>query len=385
MVELGFLVFFAATIFLGGYAFRLKRTNAALERRSAEWRRAAERAAEHSESVTAREDAIAQVAPGGLLVINPSREVVFVNESARAILGDHDAAGRRISEVAWGFDLASLVANALAGKIEKIQQTVVRDGRAYLAQARPIGKHGEFGAVVALQDVTELQRLGRARRDFVANISHDLRTPLTSLKLLVETLAKGAWNDANLAPDLIAKLDAEVESLHQLADELFDLAQIESGQAPLKLMSLALPSLIEKEMARFKLLAERRQIKLDVREIQNVHVLVDPDKFGKVLNNLVHNALKFTPVGGAVSVTAREAGEMIEICVRDTGIGIPAQDLPRIFERFYKVDRARSRGEKGTGLGLAIAKHLVEAHGGTLRVESVEGEGASFWFTVPRG
>ncbi len=378
------LALFGATILLGIYVLMLRRAVARLEQQNGDLRRASDRTVEQLARTEAREQALAQVIADGLIVVNPSMQVVYMNDVARELFTGAEPTGRRLADVAWGFDLNPLVANTLAGRIESIQQTVVREGRAFLVRARPIGSRGEYGAIVALQDVTELQRLGRARRDFVANISHDLRTPLASIKLLVETLSKGAWSDPAMGPNLLAKIDAEVDSLRQLADELFDLAQIESGQAPLKLMTLHLVPLIDKAIARFALQAERHDLKLTASELKDVNVLVDPDQFDKVLGNLIHNALKFTPAGGCVTVSAHAAvGDMVEVCVADNGRGIPAQDLPRIFERFYKVDRARSRGEKGTGLGLAIARHLVEAHGGKIRAESTEGVGSTFCFTIP--
>ncbi len=376
-------LFVGSTIALAIYVLILRRELAALEAQNADLKRTSNRAAEQLERTEARGQSLAQVVPDGLIVVNSSMEITYLNDAARELFTGAEPIGRRLADVAWGFDLNPLVANTLAGRIESIQQTVVRDGRAFLVRARPIGLRGEYGAVVALQDVTELQRLGRARRDFVANISHDLRTPITSIKLLVETLSKGAWSDPHMAPDLLKKIDAEVDSLRQLAEELFDLAQIESGQAPLKLMTLCLAPMIDKTMARFALHAERQGLKFTASGVDDANVLVDPDKFDKVLGNLVHNAIKFTPAGGCITVSAHSVADMVEVCVADTGRGIPAQDVPRVFERFYKVDRARSREEKGTGLGLAIAKHLVEAHGGKIRVESTEGVGSTFCFTIP--
>lgn len=382
-MEFGLALFLVTTILLGIYVLMLRRAVARLEWQNADFRRASDHTTEQLARTEAGEQALAQVVADGLIVVDPSMQVVYVNDAARVLFTGAEPTGRRLADVAWGFDLNPLVANTLAGRIEGIEQTVVRDGRAFLVRARPIGSRGEYGAVVALQDVTELQRLGRARRDFVANISHDLRTPLASIKLLVETLGKGAWSDPQMAPNLLEKIDAEVDSLRQLADELFDLAQIESGQAPLKLMTLRLAPLIDKTIARFALQAERHDLRLTAGGVEDANVLVDPDKFDKVLGNLIHNALKFTSAGGCVTVSTHTVQDMVEVCVGDTGRGIPAHDVPRIFERFYKVDRARSRGEKGTGLGLAIARHLVEAHGGKIRAESTEGVGSTFCFTIP--
>lgn len=366
-----------------GYAILQRRANARLEQLNVELLRAREVMEQHADGVMARESAIAQAVAEVLVVVNPAHEVVYLNDSAREIFKGTESIGRRFAQITWGFDLSEMLASALAGKLEAIEQTVVRDQRAYLARARPIGPHAKYGAVVVLQDVTELQRLGRARRDFVANISHELRTPLASVKLLVETLLKGGQQDS-MSADLLAKIDAEVDALGQLSDELFDLAQIESGQAPLRLTSVSVPALLDRTMTRYGLMAERQKVVLQVRQVDTVDALVDADKFDKVLGNLVHNAIKFTPSGGCVTIDAQAADDMIEIRVQDTGQGIPAQDVPRIFERFYKVDRMRPRGEKGTGLGLAIARHLVEAHGGKISVESVEGTGSTFHFTIPR-
>ncbi len=385
MVEFGLPVLIALLALCALYALRLRRANADLTRENQELAQANQDAGRLMASAAARETAIAQAVTDALIVVDPARQVAYLNDSARNILAIDNAIGRRFSEVAWGFDLAPLLDEALAGKIETIQQTVVHEGRAFLAQARPIGEHADYGAVIALREVTELQRLGRARRDFVANISHELRTPIASVKLLADTLAQGAWRDSQVAPNLLGKIDAEVDALQQLADELFELAQIESGQMPLRLTEAELSALVAKTLTRFAVQAERRQIALRVEPMDGMAVLVDAAKFERVLGNLVHNALKFTPPGGSVRIGARPAGDMVELCVADTGLGIPAADVPRVFERFYKVDRARTRGDKGTGLGLAIAKHIVEAHGGKIWVESIEGAGAAFYFTLPKG
>ncbi len=383
MLEAGLVFFLVTTLVLGGLAIGQRRSWTALVEENARLRRENDENGRLTEDYAARFTAIGDVVADAVLVVNRAREIIFLNERARRLFPGAEPLGRRFVEVTWGLDLTSLMSNALEGKVEGIQQTVIWDQRAFLAQARPIGSGAEFGAVVALQEITELQRLGRARRDFVANISHELRNPLAAIKMLVETLEGDALRDPQVAPGLLNKMDAEVDALKQLADELFDLAQIESGQAPLKLVETSLSSLLDKTRSRFAMQAERQGIDLRTVPGEPVDVLVDPVQFDKILGNLVHNALKFTPARGCVTVSAQPRDDMLEIRVEDTGIGIASNELPRIFERFYKVDRARTRGEKGTGLGLAIAKHLVEAHGGRIWAESVEGRGASFYFTVP--
>lgn len=382
MVEIVLILLALAGLALAVYAWNLRQEITGLLKQQSELTRLNENTVRNAETTAARSAAIADGMAEALLVVNPAREIIYLNQAARDILPGPDVVGRRLAEATWGLDLGTLLANALSGKTDLLQETVVWDQHTFLARARPIGPSAEFGAVIVLQDVTELQRLGRARRDFVANISHELRTPLASIKLLVDTLSQGALADTAMAPDLLDKINAEVDALKQLADELFDLAQIESGQAPLKLEKARLPGLVNRTLARFALQAERQRVGLQTR-VEQGEVLVDAGKFDKILGNLVHNAIKFTPPGGSVTVDARPAEDMFEVRVADTGQGIASNELPRIFERFYKVDRARTRGESGTGLGLAIARHLVEAHGGKIWVESTEGQGATFYFTVP--
>jgi two-component system phosphate regulon sensor histidine kinase PhoR len=263
---------------------------------------------------------------------------------------------------------------------------LLKGERAFDARVRAIGKGAHGGALIGLNEITELQRLGRARREFVANISHELRTPVTSLQLLAETISSDGLVDKSLSQELLGKMRAQIDLLHQLTDELMDLSLIESGQAPIKLVEVRAMDLVDEAVEPLRPQAERKGITLNVSIPADVDVLADPQGIRKVLTNLLHNAIKFTNAPGCVEVRAQRRGDNVEFAISDTGIGIPAADLPRIFERFYKVDRARARGQgelRGTGLGLAIAKHIVEAHGGRIRAESQEGKGSTFYFTLP--
>jgi two-component system phosphate regulon sensor histidine kinase PhoR len=269
---------------------------------------------------------------------------------------------------------------------EPLTQSVVKDGRAFTVRVCAIGEDARGGVLIALREVTELQRLGRARRDFVANISRELRNPVASLQLLAETMSPETFDDRALTLQMMSKLRAQIDILHQLTDELMDLALIESGQAPIKLVETCALDLVKGAVEPLLPQAERKQLRLTITVSPDLHVLADPAAIRKVIGNLAHNAIKFTNSGGAVEIRARRDGENVEFAIADTGVGIPVADLPRIFERFYKVDRARARDSettRGTGLGLAIAKHMVEAHGGTIRAESVEGKGSTFYFTLP--
>jgi two-component system phosphate regulon sensor histidine kinase PhoR len=255
---------------------------------------------------------------------------------------------------------------------------ITLNGTTYMARTALLAGGG---LVLALQDVSQVQRLGRARRDFVANISHDLRTPLASIRLLVETLQAGAISNALVASDMLNKISLEVDALSQLARELLDLALIESGQMPLKLQPTDLRELARTQVERLGPQTQQKQQTLEVDIPGGLCALADGEMIGRVLSNLLHNACKFTPEGGRISVRARRDGEDVTLLVTDTGPGIPPEDLARIFERFYKVDRAR--GQSGTGLGLAIARHIVEGHGGRIWAESRLGHGATFSFTLP--
>ncbi|MBI4673345.1 MAG: PAS domain-containing protein [Chloroflexi bacterium] len=326
----------------------------------------------------------------GIVRVDENGSIVYVNDAARALLGIRDHTKGSLRHLAWGYDFDSLVRQVLSEGSGRPSQTIVKDERTFQVRAVAVGDADKRGVLLALTEVTELQRLGRARREFVANISHELRTPVTSLQLLAETMNQEVLNDRALLNDLLDKMRAQVDLLKQLTDELMDLALIESGQAPIKLVEVFAGDLVMDALLPLRPQAERKQIKLDAQIPPDIQVLADPQAIRKVISNLTHNALKFTPEGGSVTLHATwcNDGSDVEFAIQDTGVGIPEKDLSRIFERFYKVDRARTRtqGElRGTGLGLAIAKHIVEAHGGKIWAESVQGKGSTFYFTLPSG
>lgn len=331
-----------------------------------------------------RLSALMGITSDGLILLDANALVMFLNDSAKALFGVRDGKGFRLDELSWAYELQPLV-DQVREHGEPIGHTLVRDERTFSVRVRPLKNEPDKGVLIGLAEVTELQRLGRARREFVANISHELRTPVTSLQLLADTFSAETLQDTTLAWDLLGKMRAQVDLLHQLTDELMDLSMIESGQAPIRLIEISASELAQEAVEPLRPQAERKDITLTVR-VPDDHVLADPQAIRKVLGNLLHNAIKFTNSGGNIEVHATARGDNVEFAVADSGCGIAAQDLPRIFERFYKVDRARARrpGElRGTGLGLAIAKHMVEAHGGQIRVESVEGKGSTFYFTLP--
>jgi two-component system phosphate regulon sensor histidine kinase PhoR len=261
-----------------------------------------------------------------------------------------------------------------------VRQAAV-DNRTLRIRAVPVEETGY--TAVTVEDVTELQRLGRARRDFVANISHELRTPLANIDLAAQTLRNINNLDATLARRMLDQIESQVQVLGQLGQEMMDLAQIESGQALLKLVPVAVAPLVRRSVTALLPHASLKGQHVSLFLPEDLLVLADEEQVSRVINNLLHNAVKFAPDGGIVSVFAQAVDdEDVRICVADNGPGVSKEDQGRIFERFYKQDRARSKG--GTGLGLAIARHIVEGHGGRIWVESEPGQGATFCFTLPR-
>jgi two-component system phosphate regulon sensor histidine kinase PhoR len=237
-------------------------------------------------------------------------------------------------------------------------------------------------SLLLFQDVTRQRQIETMRRDFISNVSHELRTPLAALKALTETLQGGALEDPPAAHRFLEQMETEVDSLSLMVNELLELSRIESGRVPLNLASTRPIDIVNPAYERLRLQAERAGISLTIECPDDLPpVLADVVRVQQVVVNLLHNAIKFTSSGGQVAVRAEQKDRAIRFTVGDTGIGIAAEDLPRIFERFYKVDR--SRATSGTGLGLAIARHLVEAHGGRIWVESEVGKGSSFQFTIP--
>jgi len=238
------------------------------------------------------------------------------------------------------------------------------------------------GSLLLVQDLTRIRRLETVRRDFISNLSHELRTPLASLKALTETLQDGALDDPPAARKFIDQIQIEVDALTQMATELLELSRIESGRLSLDLKPVSPLQLLTSAAERMRLQAERKGLTLSVNagnELPNISI--DFQRLEQVLVNLIHNAVKFTESGGKVTLEAEAGPTEVRCVVWDTGIGIPADDLSRIFERFYRVDKSRTGS--GTGLGLSISKHIVEAHRGRIWAESIEGSGTSIHFAIP--
>jgi two-component system phosphate regulon sensor histidine kinase PhoR len=253
------------------------------------------------------------------------------------------------------------------------------------ATTRPGGEADDLRAVFVFHDVTALKRLERVRSDFIANVSHELRTPLTSILGYLEALLDGAQHDAKKREEFLAIIKTHADRLHALVQDLLQLSQIESGDYLWRRDVVDVVALARRSVALVLPLAQRRRIAVRcTAESENQSVVGDEEKLTQVLVNLLDNAVKYTEPGGSVDVTVRASDGKVIISVRDTGIGIPPGDRDRIFERFYRVDRARSRESGGTGLGLSIVKHVVEAHRGAVAVDSGLGQGSVFTVTLPR-
>ena len=236
--------------------------------------------------------------------------------------------------------------------------------------------------LLVLRDLTELRRLERVRRDFVANVSHELRTPLTSVKAMAETLLDGALEDAEAAPRFLQTIIRESDRLVRLSADLLDLSRVEALGIEKKPIDLT--ALVAEVASRLASQAEKADITFTNTLRAPLVVPADRDEMAQVLVNLLDNAVAYTPRGGHVTLSASETAEAVTVSVADTGIGILSHDIPRLFERFYRADKARSRASGGTGLGLSIVKHIVENHGGTVGVESEYNKGSVFSFTLPK-
>ena len=328
----------------------------------------------------------------GVIAIDEDQRVLFANDRAGKLLDFHPTAvvGQRLWEVIRQRTFREVVAKGLAGSgphREEFDLPGPNPHTLTVYVSRFPGP-GEPGAVVVVHDTTDIRRLERMRQDFVANVSHELKTPLTIIKSTVEALQDGAAEEPDLRAEFLQKTMHEADRLQELIQDIMSLARIESGELGLEHQSIPLDRAISDCVERFHTRAEDKTltvIEKPPREGRpDVKAWADPDALRHVLDNLVDNAIKYTPSGGRITVRWNAKGDHVDFEVEDTGVGIPDKDLPRIFERFYRVDKARSREMGGTGLGLAIVKHLVQAMKGTIKATSVEGKGTTFRVSLPR-
>lgn len=335
-------------------------------------------------------DAILTSMSDGVIAVDQVGRVVRTNRAAREMLGltGTDPTGRSLLETMRHHEVDAAVKAVLADgkrrekeiKLHPTAPTVYR-----LSIVPIVGERGRRnGAVLVLQDVTHVRQLEKMRSDFVASVSHELRTPLTSIKGFAETLLEGAAQNEELRQKFLGIIIAEANRLHRLIDDLLTLSYVENRQIELKQGVADLRQVVAKVTELLAPLAQAKGVALLAELPEGLPLLnIHEDYLGQIILNLLDNAIKYTPGGGRVTINANFSEKDVEVTVTDTGIGIPAEALPRLFERFYRVDKARFRELGGTGLGLAIVKHLLERHGGKISVSSVLGKGTSFTFTLP--
>jgi two-component system phosphate regulon sensor histidine kinase PhoR len=319
----------------------------------------------------------------GVVAIDSDRRVTLMNQASQRLLGVKaaDCLGRSFEQSFRHQALRHLASEAVAAN--QLRSAEMREGTKTLeVYATPL-KAG-MGLVLVVHDVTEMRRLETLRRDFVANVSHELKTPLTSIRAYVDTLIDGGLQDQENNLRFLRKIETHASRLAALISDLLSLSKIESGDAFSQHMKVNLGELVLGSFQRLGPLAEAKKLGYRVHvSPKPLHILGDMEAIHQIFDNLIDNAIKYTEAGGSIEVSVDRRGDQICVSVKDTGIGIPREDLPRIFERFYRVDKARSREIGGTGLGLSIAKHLVQAIGGEIEVESEVGTGTTFTTRFP--
>lgn len=335
-------------------------------------------------------EAIINYMADGLVALDPKGNIMLINPAAANIfqVKPEEVIGRPPGEVLDGFEELP-APDQLGGSQAVTSQIVLEEAqrvlRAHFAPIMDESKH-VTGMVIVLQDITEQERLASLRKEFVANVSHELRTPLTTIKSYIETLLDGAREDAELAQKFLTVVDSETNRLVRLVTDLLQLSRLDYERARWKPDYFSMKDLVEEVRIKLAAPTEKKNHRLYIEAPDDLPpVYGDRDKIQQVLINLLGNAVEYTPPGGQIllSLSTSNGGESVAVTIKDNGIGIPAEDLPRVFERFYRVDKGRSRDLGGTGLGLSIAKEIVESHGGTIDIRSRLEEGTEVCFTLP--
>lgn len=318
-----------------------------------------------------------------LLVLNGNCEVIAINNAAEILFERQRPIGESLLVVTGEPELDAMVQTALAYQEEVFEEQLTIKKRVYRVRAQVIRRDGNMFIGLALQDISDLVRLNRARRDMVANISHELRTPIANIRLIIDSLfhdeEKPKRKHSITSLQAIAR---ETDSLLWIMQEMLDLSMIESGQSIVRAVEVPLRDLVEDAVDRMEDQAAAKELKIVFDVPKKRYVWCDWDQIRRVLVNLIHNAIKWSPPGGKISIDTRNGGDQITIIVSDEGPGVPDDQVERIFERFYQVDSSRT-GNEGTGLGLAICKHIVEAHDGRIWAEGRStAKGGRFLFTL---
>jgi len=336
----------------------------------------------------ARRDAILTGMVEGVLAVDQELRVTFCNAAFATAFGVQGAvpAGLPVLRLVRDPDFLEMLRTVTAsGKsLKRRMHLTGADGRSFEVQAAPLAGTSSSGAMAILHDITDLERLERVRKDFVANVSHELRTPLTAIRGYAETLLDGALDDPDHRRRFVEIIQSHAIRLNNIAADLLTLSELESGRPPLAPGKLSVLATLEAAMRTVESEAAMRKVHLSWGTVEDLQVMGNRIKLEQAFVNLLDNAVKFNRGGGEVWVEAsRQPGGMVAIVVADSGIGIPSEELPRIFERFYRVDKARSREVGGTGLGLSIGKHVIEQMQGTVSVDSQLNKGSRFTILLP--
>jgi two-component system phosphate regulon sensor histidine kinase PhoR len=321
----------------------------------------------------------------GVIMTDVEGNIILANRATERLFNfrEKDAINKPLIEAVHDHEADEILKSCLSTRQTQTGQFESAISKRFLrAIAVPIVEGRLTGALLLFQDLTEVRNLQTMRRELVGNISHELRTPIAGIKAMVETLRGGAIDDKEAAIDFLTRIDSEVDHLTQMVSELTELSRIETGRAELRMSPANLNLLVEEVVTQLNTLAQRQQVTITADLAPDLPIIkADNDRIRQTLTNLVHNAIKFNHPGGKVTISTRVDGASVTVSVSDTGIGISKEDLPHVFERFYKADKARPTG--GSGLGLAIAKHVVQAHGGSIWAQSEEGKGSTFSFSLP--
>jgi len=316
---------------------------------------------------------------GRIIKVNPAVETTFGIPRA-------DCVGRSVVEVIRNFDLDMVLQRVQATNSQLVREVSIisPEPRVFMLRATPLAGSTKGGMVVLLRDISERKRMEQMRSEFMSNVSHELRTPLTSIRGFVETLQDSGTDDPEMTRHFLEIIATETARLSNLVDDLLDLSRIEERRVVHRWQREDIGTLVDQVLTVCGSRAEDKQIAVKANlQPRLPRLFGDPDLLAQVFINLVDNAIKYTPEGGTITISAQVEGDEIRIDVADSGVGIPAENLPRVFERFYRVEKARTRGAGGTGLGLAIVKHIVKGHGGRVDVKSVVGKGTVFSVFLP--
>lgn len=375
-------------IAMGNYSRRIKiKTKDELKELSEAFNYMAERLNNTLQELTDKKkeiEAILTSMVDGVIAVSIDGRIILTNPSAEAMfrVEKDNIMGRHFLEIIRNYELYEFLQEVLnSGEVSFKELRILSPKERILRVHITPLKDGDkmMGAVAVMRDITEIRRLERVRRDFVANVSHELKTPLTSIKGFVETLLSGAKNDEKVSRRFLEIIDFEATRLSNMIEDLLNLSEIENSQENFKKEKVDLKEIIERLSIIFKNRLTAKNLSLDINIQDELPPLIGDRLWAEqVMINLVDNAVKYTPDSGKIRVSAKEAGDYIIVEVEDTGIGIPEEDIPRLFERFYRVDKARSRVMGGTGLGLAIVKHAVKAMDGEVSVKSQVGKGSTF-------